>query len=353
MTTPHPTIDLSICIPTLNRARFIGETLDSICSQLDEHCEVVIVDGGSKDDTAAIVAGFAQRFPSVRYIKSTLGNDVPSNEGFDRDCNQAVEAARGTYCWLMTDDDLLVEDAIARVRTQLPQQPDLVFGCVKVCDVDLKQTLEAALPKIAGDKTYGRDDWPAFVAELGHQLTFVGGVVVKRALWMARERSAYFGSGFVHVGVILGAPMDHVIALAQPLVIVRYGNGQWRGRAFDIWMLHWPRLIWSFDSVPDAAKSRITERRPYRGMRRLLWYRALGAYTLEQYRLRLASETGLGFRAAAQLVARTPVALINTLYSLYLAPRITKPFAMQMYDLLHCGHAGFLTRRIAQLRGIH
>jgi abequosyltransferase len=346
-------IELSICIPTLNRACFIGETLDSICGQIDERCEVVIVDGGSKDSTEQIVRGYVQRFPTVRYLKSASGNDVPSNEGFDRDCNHAVESAHGTYCWLMTDDDLLCDGAVARVLSQLTQQPDMVFACVRVCDVELKQTLEAALPRIAADKTYDRAAWPTFAAELGHQLTFVGGVIIARAQWMARERRAYFGTGFVHVGVALSRPMDRVIALADPLVVVRYGNAQWRGRAFDIWMLHWPQLVWSFDSLPDAAKARVTERRPYRDVRRLLWWRALGAYTPEQYRLRLASEAGLGFRAAAQLVARMPVALINALYSLYLAPRVARPFAMQMYDLLHCSHAGFLTRRIARLRGIH
>jgi glycosyltransferase involved in cell wall biosynthesis len=346
-------IKLSICIPTLNRARYIGETLESICGQLDERCELVIVDGGSKDNTEQIVSDFASRFSSLRYLKSASGADTASNEGFDRDCNQAVEAARGCYCWLMTDDDLLCDGAVASVLALLPREPDLVFTCVRVCDVDLKQTLEPALPRIEADKEYGRGDWAAFVSELGPQLTFVGGLIIKRSLWMARERRAYFGSGFVHVGVILSQPMDKVIALASPLVIVRYGNAQWRGRAFDIWMVHWPRLIWSFDSLPDATKARVTDRLPYLGLRKLLWYRALGAYTLDQYRLRLSSEAGFTFRAAAQLVARMPVTLSNALCSLYIAPRTARPFAMQLYDLLHCGHAGFLTRRIAQLRGIH
>ena len=39
----HPR--LSICIATLNRAAFIGETLDTIVAQLREDTEVLVVDG--------------------------------------------------------------------------------------------------------------------------------------------------------------------------------------------------------------------------------------------------------------------------------------------------------------------
>jgi len=46
---------LSICIPTYNFGRFIGETLDSILPQATEDVEVTVVDGASTDNTADIV----------------------------------------------------------------------------------------------------------------------------------------------------------------------------------------------------------------------------------------------------------------------------------------------------------
>ena len=61
---------------------------------------------------------------------------------------------------------------------------------------------------------------------------------------------------------------------------------------------------------------------------------------------------GLVYRLVAASIARIPVALTNALYSLYLAPRKSRPYALQMYDLVHCGHAGVVTRRVARLRGI-
>jgi abequosyltransferase len=348
--TSSPT--LSICIPTLNRARFIGETLESITRQLDDRVEVVIVDGGSTDATGDIVRSYASRFPSIRYVVSQLGDGVPSNQGFDRDCDQAVTMARGTYCWLMTDDDLLADGAIRDVMARLDEGHDLLFACARVCNVDLSQTLVPALPAVPADKAYDRDHWAEFFEDVGHQLTFVGGIIIKRQIWQSRPRQPYFGTGFVHVGVILSAPMDSVLVISRPLVVIRYGNAQWRSRAFDIWMNHWPTLVWSFASLPDSAKAAVTPRFPFNSVRRLFWYRALGAYTMDKYHEWLMHKAARGYRIPAWLIARMPVAITNALCSLYLAPRMTRPFSMQLYDLLHCGHASALTRGVAHLRGI-
>jgi len=345
-------IELSICIPTFNRARFIGETLDSITRQLNERVEVVIVDGGSDDGTAEIVDGYVKRFPNIRYVRSSKSATIPSNQGFDRDCDFAVELARGTYCWLMTDDDLLVEGAVGDILSRIGTGHDLILACARVCSVDFTQILVPSLPTIPRDQHYDRAEWNSFTAEMGQRLTFLGAVIIKRALWKTRERERYFGTGFVHVGVILSAPMDSVVALAWPMVVIRYGNALWRARAFDIWMDQWPRLIWSLDGLPDIAKAAITPRYPFRSLKRLLWLRAIGAYSMDKYRQRLASEPSVAFRLAAWAIARMPIRVTNALCSAYLAPLVAKPVATSMYDLLHCGYAGFLTRRLARLRGI-
>jgi abequosyltransferase len=105
-----PEIRLSICIPTLNRGCFIGATLESIVSQSTDEVEIVIVDGGSTDNTQQVVENFQQRFRRLRYFRNeadsgSSNTPSPSGAGFDRDCNRAVESAVGEYCWLFTDDD--------------------------------------------------------------------------------------------------------------------------------------------------------------------------------------------------------------------------------------------------------
>ena len=80
---------LSVCIATFNRARYIGETLDSILAQATDDVEVVVLDGGSTDGTRDVVEEFARRHPRLRYVRQE------TNHGVDRDFDTAVHLATG------------------------------------------------------------------------------------------------------------------------------------------------------------------------------------------------------------------------------------------------------------------
>src|SRR5579864_1907452 len=152
-------IQLSICIPTLNRGSFIGATLESIGSQITDEVEIVIVDGGSTDSTIDVVASFQKRIPSLRYIRPTKMSSgdnavAPSGAGFDRDCRLAVEQAKGRYCWLFTDDDLFKSGAIARVLAATRHGYDLIVVNAEVRSADLSQILEPSRIRLADDRIY-------------------------------------------------------------------------------------------------------------------------------------------------------------------------------------------------------
>ena len=89
-------IRLSVCIPTYNFGRFIGETLESIVRQATEEVEIVVLDGGSTDNTTEVVEGFRDAFPRLRYYRQDFKG------GIDRDMAKSVELARGEYCWLFS-----------------------------------------------------------------------------------------------------------------------------------------------------------------------------------------------------------------------------------------------------------
>lgn len=303
-------VDLSICIPTLNRAGFIGETLNSIVLQLQPGVEIVIVDGGSKDGTERVVASYMECHPCIRYIRSGEGS-AASNAGFDRDCSHAVEISRGTHCWLMTDDDVLLPGAVARVLTQVRAGHDLVIVSCEVRDLTLRQVLASSRPGFAHDRVYTKATWDDFFRDVIVHLTFVGAVVVRRALWMARHPEAYFGTGFVHVGVLFHAPVPgSAIVIADPLIVIRNGNGQWNTRAFDIFMLRWPQLLWSFDGVSDAAKQAVTPREPWQLLRVLLLQRAFGRYSAREYDA-IRERLGPAWkRTIARGISRLPLELL-------------------------------------------
>ena len=54
---------VSVLVPVFNGERFLGQTLESLFAQELERFEVIVVDDGSSDGTAAV----AQRFP-VQYV---------------------------------------------------------------------------------------------------------------------------------------------------------------------------------------------------------------------------------------------------------------------------------------------
>jgi abequosyltransferase len=127
---------LSICIATYNRASYIGETLNSITSQLESDVEIVVVDGASTDTTEVVLQAYASANPSIRYIREN------ENTGMDSGYDKAVLNARGEYCWLMSDDDLLKPGAVQRVLSLLEMQHELIVVNAEVRSTDFSVLLE-------------------------------------------------------------------------------------------------------------------------------------------------------------------------------------------------------------------
>jgi abequosyltransferase len=311
---------LSICIPTLNRGVYIEETLKSITSQVCDGIEIVIVDGGSTDSTEKIVNSYQKLFQNILYIKKDATQKSPSNEGFDRDCSQAVELASGEYCWLMTDDDLLKPGAIKKILLEIEKGYDLIVANTEVRSSDFSELLVPKRPNLLHDRIFERDDWNEFAATVGCHLTFVGAVIIKREFWLNRNCQKYFGSGFVHVGVIFEQSFrGKILVTSVPLIVIRFGNAQWTSRAFQIWMINWPSLIWSFPSISDAAKTAICPREPWRSLKTLLFNRALGMYSERDYSLFIEDRLTSGLKKfISRIIAGLPVLLLYAPAWLYI-----------------------------------
>lgn len=337
---------LSICIATYNRGEFIGETLDSLLPQLTPDVEVLVLDGASPDRTADVMRDYCARHPAVRYQREAV------NSGVDQDYAKAVLAARGRYCWLMTDDDLVAPGALARLMAALDDYVDLVVVNAEVRDVDFSRVLQPRLLEIDADREYGPGDEARFFEEVAPFLKFIGGVVIRRDVWLARRQEPYFGTLFVHVGVIFQSPpVARVRVLAEPVVVIRYGNAMWTPRGFEIWMFKWPRLVWSFDAFDDASKARVSAREPWRQLSKLGAHRGLGAYSRAEYDRFLAGEGTPRARLLPRLVAWLPVSFANAVASLacLAMPRKSR---LNLYDLSRGRTATGVSRVVARIMGV-
>ena len=305
--------------------------------------ELIVVDGASPDNTPEVMAQYLSRYPEIRYYREQ------ENSGVDRDYDKAVGYARGEYCWLMTDDDLLRPGAIKTVLSELNGMNELVIVNAEFRNVDFSKVLDERLLKLKSDKKYHIGDKESIFSETAQGLSFIGCVVIKRDIWSARNRSLYFGSLFIHVGVIFQQPpIEKVMVIAQPQITIRYGNSMWTPRGFEVWMIKWPELIWSFSGLSDSAKSTACPRGVWKNLRKLFFYRAVGGYSVNEYRTFLVSRySGLERKLYMAITIIPPVAA-NIIGSLYCALAATNA-RMIMHGLVHSRHATWVSRWVARI----
>jgi glycosyltransferase involved in cell wall biosynthesis len=336
-------IKLSICIATYNRGAFIGETLDSILSQMQSDVELIIVDGASPDNTPDVMAGYVSRYPDIRYIREL------ENSGVDGDYDKAVGYAKGEYCWLMTDDDLLAVGAVAQVLRAIDESAvDLVVVNAEVRNADLSTVLEPRFLRFEHDQLYFENNAEKFFSEIGTYLTFIGGVVIKRETWMRRDRQSYYGSLFIHIGVIFQhPPISRVKVIASPLVVIRYGNAMWSARGFEIFLFKWPELMWSFPDFSDQSKTSITLKEPWKLIRKLILYRGIGGYGDAEYKKFIKAKVSGTSRWVYKILAILPASFVNAFASLYCA-FVNKRARSGLYDLSRSKHATWVSRRLVK-----
>lgn len=110
---------VAVILPTFNRERYIRAALESILEQSVRPHEIIVVDDGSTDGTAAACAEFA---PRVSYVRQ------PENRGKTAAINRGLSVTSADYVWIMDDDDIAPRDALERLLRPLAADPTLGFS---------------------------------------------------------------------------------------------------------------------------------------------------------------------------------------------------------------------------------
>jgi abequosyltransferase len=307
------TLRLSICIATYNRSAFLAQTLLSVLPQLTPDCEIVICDNASSDDTARVVAQFAGRTDRIRYHRQD------TNVGLDRNFDTAVALASGEFCWLFGDDDVFHPDAIATVLRALNAHAQVSLALVNygVASVDLRDTLVTRALPVDADRCYGPDRLDDLFSTFLMNILFIGCVVIRRSVWMRRQRANYYGSLLIHVGVIFEAPLPAgALVISTACVTYRDGNTRSFNReALEIIVKKLPALI-SGTAISAPVKSTFCAKLLSPGS--LIFYRAIGSYSLAQYRHSIRPQIdNVLQRAASALIALLPAQALNSALILY------------------------------------
>ena len=304
-------IKLSICIATLNRSTYLEKILDAITQQYQDGIEIVIVDGASTDNTSNVVGNIQRNFSNIQYIK------LDEKGGIDRDFSLAVEKANGEFCWLLPDDDLIKPNAIESILAMIDHKTNLIVVNAEIRSEDLGILLKQKTVPIDDDINYQQQDYDQFFVLIANYMSFIGCVVIRKSLWDERQKEQYFGSWFVHMGVIFQDYIGGVKIMAEPMIMIRYGNASWTSKSFEISLFKWPELIWSFQIISDDAKSNVVKRHPWKSLARLLLFRARGVYGKLEYERYLINKLSFPQKQLFYMGAILPGILLNFLFLFY------------------------------------
>jgi len=198
-------IKLSICIPTYNFGKFIGETLESIIPQLNDKTEVVILDGASTDNTKEIVQYYQTLSPHINYFRQS------EKGGIDKDMHLSVKYARGEYCWLFSSDDIMQKRALAELLSEIQEGHDVYLCNFTICDFNTSITMEEhfifkkkkkAIYNLSNE-SIRREYFESAIATPAF-FSFMGSIVIKRSRWIesSDQQPDFFGTCWAHAARI-------------------------------------------------------------------------------------------------------------------------------------------------------
>jgi GT2 family glycosyltransferase len=109
---------VSCVIPVFNGERFLGAAIDSVLGQTRQPVEVIVVDDGSSDGTAQVIARYGKRIRSLRQ----------ENAGPAAARNAGLALARGAFVGFLDADDIWLPHKLDRQLDELSRHPDAMIA---------------------------------------------------------------------------------------------------------------------------------------------------------------------------------------------------------------------------------
>ncbi|MBR8837700.1 MAG: glycosyltransferase family 2 protein [Stigonema ocellatum SAG 48.90 = DSM 106950] len=118
--------EISIILPTYNRATYLNRCIDSVINQTFKDWELIIVDDGSQDNSFEIVNTYVQNFNNIRYFKHQN-----RKTGYSR--NAGIQASFGKYITFIDSDDSYKPNHLESRIEYMKANPeiDLISGGVE------------------------------------------------------------------------------------------------------------------------------------------------------------------------------------------------------------------------------
>jgi hypothetical protein len=222
---------LSICVPTRNRALLLDDLIRSLEPELEragDDVEVVIADNASRDGTADVVRARLRDALPIRYVRR------PADVGPGRSMWELIEElARGEFCWVVGDDDVVFRGAVPALVERLTavDAPDYLYLNYAIVDLDRRRAI------IDDDSRYAPSDDECFIRDRSDRVLPRWDDLLAADSWLpiavytsilphVFRRDAWFrhAGGIDRVHADFGESFDGLFHLLRPIATMMAGR---------------------------------------------------------------------------------------------------------------------------------
>ena len=172
--------NLSICIPTYNGAEKIKENLNHLLGIVKPYnIAIYISDNASTDSTEQTIREFQKQYEYIFYSRNI------QNLGADRNFEIVLKKSNARYCWLLGNDDLIVEKAFLEIYNAACEEIDYAFICVNTID------------RVKGINDCIFNDYNDLMQKIGSHLTHMSALIFNRALIDFNTLKKYYDTWFL------------------------------------------------------------------------------------------------------------------------------------------------------------
>lgn len=262
---------LAFAIPTYRRARELDSMLQSLVPQAAEaSLPIFISDNGSPYDTESVVRRHQASYDGICFERHA------TNMGFEANVIKALSmASAARYTWLLSDDDLVLNGAVASLLQHIERDGEAMALYVlnwERRDGDLEHVLLDRFIDMDVDSVLG--DRELFYGFGLSALRFMSVLVFdNRLLGAAMERQAISSQqtaknwGFVYQRLALEVAAGRMSkVVAAPHLAQRIGRPFYEGRDCEVFLLDFPRMILSVPDMQYSAKEKravLRQRAPF------------------------------------------------------------------------------------------
>ncbi len=130
---------VSIIMPVYNSEKYVAEAVNSLLDQTFVDFEIIAINDGSKDNSAAVVAGIQD--DRIVFV------DNKENQGFLPTLNRCIDLAKGQYIARLDDDDIALPDRIEKQVLYMDSHPSTVL-CGTYFDYIINEYNQDDAPKM-------------------------------------------------------------------------------------------------------------------------------------------------------------------------------------------------------------